>query len=126
MVALIDLDAEVRGDTVIYDLTLSRTGALAGWMTGGGIKFYAKLKVGDADADAVFIKTTTGGGIVWTDQAAVEPTATVTILPADYADLLPGKAKTLFYEVEITDSAGRVETVQQGALPILADVIRGA
>lgn len=126
MVALVDLDEEVRGDTVIYDLTLSRTGASAGWMTGGTVVFMAKLKAGDADADAIFSKSTSAGGIVWVDQAAVTPTATVTILPADYADLVPGKAKTLVYEIEITDGGGRRETVQKGTLPILADVIRGA
>lgn len=126
MVALVDLDEEVRGDTVIYDLTLSRAGAVAGWMTGGTVIFMAKLKAGDADADAIFTKSTPASGIVWTDQASVTPTATVTILPADYTDLVPGKAKTLVYEVEITDAAGRKETVQKGALPILADVVWGA
>ena len=126
MVALVDLEAEVRGDTVIYDLTFSRAGAVAGWMTGGSVIFMAKLKPGDADADAIFTKSTPASGIVWVDQAAVTPTATVTILPADYADLVPGKDKTLAYEVEITDGAGRKETVQKGSLPILADVIRGA
>jgi hypothetical protein len=126
MVALVDLDSEVRGDTVIYDLTLSRTGAVAGWMNGGTVRMMAKLKTGDADADAVFTKSTPASGIVWVDQAAVNPTATVTILPADYADLVPGKPKTLVYEIEITDAGGRVETVQKGTLPILADVVRGA
>ncbi len=126
MVALVNLDSEVRGDTVIYDLTLSRTGASAGWMTGGSITFMAKFKLGDLDADAVFTKSTADGGIAWTDQGAASPTATVTINPADYADIPLGKSKTLKYEVEIVDGSGRRETVQQGDLPILADVVRGA
>jgi hypothetical protein len=127
MVAIVDLEAEVRGDTVIYDLTLSRAGALAGWMTGGTLRFMAKRKLGDADADAVFTKSTPASGIIWVDQAAVQPTATLTILPADYPAGLVGKKETrLVYEVEIEESNGRRETVQKGELPILGDVIRGA
>jgi hypothetical protein len=127
MVAIVTLDAEVRGDTVIYDLTLSRTGAGAGWMTGGTIRFMAKLKEGDADVDAIFSKSTPAiNGIAWTDQTAATPTATLTIAASDYGGLVPGKAKTLKYEVEIEESNGRRETVQKGDLPILADVIRGA
>ncbi len=126
MVAIVDLASEVRGDTVLYDLTLSRVGAAAGWMTGGSILFMAKYKVGDLDAAAVFTKSTTAGGIAWTNQSSVTPTATVTILPADYPVALLGKDKTLVYEVEIIDSVGRRETVQKGSLPILADVVRGA
>lgn len=125
MVAIVDLEAEVRGDTVIYDLTLSRVGAVAGWMSGGVVRWYAKRKVGELDADAVFIKSTPASGIVWVNQASVTPTATITIVPADYpADLL-GKDRTLVYEVEIEESNGRRETVQKGTLPILADVVRG-
>jgi hypothetical protein len=95
-------------------------------MTGGSIVWMAKLKVGDADASAVFTKSTANGGITWVDQAAVSPTATVTILPADYGALAMGRDKTLVYEVEIVDGTGRRETVQRGNLPILADVVRGA
>ena len=126
MVALVDLDGEVRGDTIIYDITLSRTGALAGWMNGGTVRFMAKRKLGDADADAIFMKSTPASGITWGDQAAVNPTATVLIEPEDYDALDPGKARTLFYEIEIEDAGGRRETVQKGMLPILADVVRGA
>lgn len=126
MVEIVDLDSEVRGDTVLYDLTLSRTGAVAGWMTGGSIAFAVKFKAKDLDADAVFTKTTAGGGIAWVDQGAVNPTATVTILPADWPDSLLGRDKTLVYEVEIIDAQGRRETVQKGTLPVLADVYRGA
>ena len=126
MVALVDLGSEVRGDTVLYDLTLSRTGASAGWMTGGVVRMMAKRRQSDADADAIFSKSTPASGITWTDQGAVSPTATVTILPADWADLDPGKDRTLYYEIEITDSSGRVETVQKGTLPVLGDVLRGS
>lgn len=126
MVTIVNLEEEVRGDTVIYDLTLSRTGAVAGWMTGGQITFMAKRKEGDADADAIFTKATPASGIVWVDQGAASPTAVLTITTADYGGLIPGKAKTLKYEVEVEESNGRRETVQKGDLPILADVIRGA
>jgi hypothetical protein len=126
MVAIVTLEPEVRGDTIIYDLMLSRTGAPAGWMIGGTIRFMAKLREGDADADAIFTKSTPASGIVWVDQAAVSPTATLTITTADYGGLVPGRAKTLKYEVEIEESNGRRETLQKGDLPILADVIRGA
>lgn len=125
MVAIVTLDAEVRGDTVIYDLTISRTGALAGWLSGGTIRFMAKRKVGDVDADAIFTKSTPASGIVWVDQAAVAPTATLTINKTDWpAALLPGRDRTLVYEVEIEESSGRRETVQKGELPILGDVIQ--
>lgn len=126
MVATVNLETEVRGDTVIYDLTLSRNGASAGWMTGGTITFMAKYKVKDLDADAVFSKSTSSSGIVWLNQAAAEPTATLTIEPADYPASMLGRDKTLLYEVEIVDGSGRRETVQRGELPIIADVIRGS
>src|SRR4051794_9895438 len=115
MVAIIDLEAEVRGDTIIYDLTLSRAGVSAGWMTGGIIRFMAKLKIGDADAAAVFTKTTPASGIVWVDQASVTPTATVTIAKEDWPASFPMKDKPdVVYEVEIEESNGRRETVQKG------------
>jgi hypothetical protein len=126
MVVNVNLDPEIRGDTVIYDLTLSRVGASPGWMSGGSVSFMAKFKVKDADVDAVFSKSTPFSGIVWVDQSSATPTATLTILPADYPAALLGKDKTLLYEVQITDSAGRVETPQRGTLVILADVDRGA
>lgn len=126
MVALVDLEAEVRGDTVIYDLTLSRVGATAGWMNGGYIKFMAKLRVANLDSEAIFTKSTPASGIIWVDQASATPTATLTIAKTDYPDVLMGRDRSLVYEVEIEDSAGRRETVQKGALPILADVLRGA
>lgn len=125
MVALIDLDSEVRGDTVLYDLTLSRVGALAGWMNGGSITFMIKRKASDADADALITKTT-ASGITWTDQAAILPTATVLINDDDWDLVALGKNLNLLYEVEIVDAGGRRETVQKGTLPILADVVRGA
>jgi hypothetical protein len=125
VVVIVNLEAEVRGDTVIYDLTLSRTGAVAGWMNGGVIRFAAKLKPTDADAAAIFTKTTPASGIVWVDQAAVAPTATLTIDKTDWPlALLPGRKRTLVYEVEIEESSGRRETVQKGELPILGDVIQ--
>ena len=126
MVALVDLEAEVRGDTVIFDLTLSRQGASAGWMTGGSIIWMAKFRPSDADADAVITKSTANGGIAWVNQSLASPTATVTIAPADWATVAYGRDLTLHYEVEIIDGAGRRETVQRGELPVLADIIRGA
>jgi hypothetical protein len=125
VVALVTLEAEVRGDTVIYDLTISRTGASAGWMNGGVLRFMAKLKPTDADAAAIFTKSTPASGIVWVDQAAVAPTATLTIDKTDWPLALPpGRGRTLVYEVEIEESNGRRETVQKGELPILGDVIQ--
>lgn len=125
MIATVTLDEEVRGDTVIYDLAVTRAGAVAGWMTGGTLKFMAKLKLGDPDVSAIFTKSTPSSGIIWVDQSAAIATAVLTIEAADYALLPPGKAKKLFYEVEATESNGRRETLQRGELPILADVIRG-
>lgn len=125
MVSTITLDEEVRGDTAIYDLAISRPGAVAGWMTGGTLKFMAKLKLSDPDSAAIFTKSTPSSGILWVDQSAVIATAVLTIEASDYALLPPGKGKKLFYEVEATESNGRRETVQRGELPILADVIRG-
>lgn len=126
MVATVTLDEEVRGDTVIYDLAVTRPGVVAGWMTGGTLKFMAKLKPTDPDSAAIFTKSTPSSGIIWVDQSAVIATAVLTIEASDYALLPPGKAKTLHYEVEGTESNGRVDTLQRGELPILADVIRGA
>lgn len=125
MVATVTLEAVVRGETEIYDLAISRDGAVAGWMTGGTLRFMAKLKFSDPDSAAIFMKSTPASGIIWVDQSAAIATAVLTIETADYAALPPGKAKTLHYEVEATESNGRREKVQNGELPILADVIRG-
>jgi hypothetical protein len=126
VVAIVDLIPEVRGDTIIYDLTLSRVGATPGWMNGGYIKFMVKFRVADPDNLAIFTKSTPASGIVWVDQASVTPTATLTINKTDYPDSLIGLNRSLPYEVEIEDGTGRRETVQRGTLPILADVVRGS
>lgn len=126
MVALVDLEAEVRGDTVVYDLTISKAGASAGWMVGGTLRFMAKQRLSAADADAIFTKSTPSSGIIWVDQSAAQPTATLTLEASDWALLSPGRNGKIYYEVEVEESNGRRETVQKGTLPVLGDVLRGA
>jgi hypothetical protein len=120
-----DLTA-VRGDTNEYDLTFTRldttqTPAVAVPLdlTGATIVFTLKRNLDDADVDAVLQKTA-GAGIAVTDAANGE--ALLTLNPADTTDLPAPRA--FHYDVQVTESDGRVTTTAIGLLRLTADVER--
>lgn len=112
-----DLDA-VRGDTNKYDVTVTRDGAALD-LTGATLKFTVKRSLDDADADAVFQKAI-GTGIVVDDVAG--GLATLTVAPAD-TSALPAP-RSFHYDLQLTESDGRVTTVAIGSLRLSADVER--
>lgn len=128
MAERVDLAAEFRGDTIVYDLTFARAGAGAGWMGGGAVWFTAKLSTVDPDSDTILDGSTENGRIAWVNDQAAQPTATLTLGPDAYPDLLLGQTGgvTLQYDVQIRDAAGRVETLQYGEIVILPDVRRAS
>lgn len=107
-----------RGDTIDLEVTVTRDGAPVD-LTGADLWFTAKLKVKDADVDAVAQKTV-GSGITVTD--AVNGEALITLDPADTDGLT--KETTLYCDVQLVEASGRVTTVASGTLTILRDVTR--
>lgn len=107
-----------RGDTADFDLVVTQNGSPVN-LTGSTLRFTAKRRVTDGDADAIFSKSSASATeIEITD--AVNGLATVHGLPADTAGLA-GKTK-LFYDVQVTDSLGRVYTLDYGTITVLVDV----
>jgi hypothetical protein len=112
-----DLTA-VRGDTNEYDVTVTRDGSALD-LTGATLKFTAKRSMDDSDLQAVFQKTI-GSGIVVTDEPG--GLATLTVDPADTSSL--PAPRSFHYDLELTESDGRVTTVAIGQLRLSADVER--
>ena len=110
-----DLDA-VRGDTNEYEVAVTRDAAVLD-LQGATLKFTVKRDLGDADA--VFQKAI-WTGITVTD--APNGACTLTIDPADTSALPAPRA--FHYDLELTESDGRVTTVAIGLLRLAADVER--
>jgi hypothetical protein len=109
-----DLDA-VRGDTNLYDGTVTRDGAPLP-LDGCTLKLTVKRNELDVDADSVF-QLVAGEGITITNAAnglyavEIEPALTLG---------LPERA--FHYDVQLTEPAGRVTTIVTGLLRLAGDV----
>lgn len=108
----------VRGDTYSFRVTITQNGEAVD-ITGGSFTMTAKWEITDADANAVFQKTSPSGGIVLTTPAS--GVITVTLDPAD-TNSLPLHKVSLFYDIEFIDSSGDVYTVLYGTLSVVPDV----
>lgn len=97
-----------RGDDRELTITASED------LSGSTVRFTARRR--RSDVAAVIVKSSTAGSIVISGMAA-----TVTIDAADTED--QGR-QALFWDVEVTDPAGKVHTVATGRLAILEDVTR--
>ena len=102
-----------RGDGRTFVLTLADE---ATFLAGDTVRFTAKRRRTDADADAVIIKTSPDDITFVADEA----TATVTIDPADTADL--EVTTLLVFDWQVTASGGDPVTVERGTLLVRADV----
>jgi carbon monoxide dehydrogenase subunit G len=111
--------AMTRGDDRSLVVTLSSAGAPVD-LTGAAIRFTAKYRHSDLDADAVISKAT-GAGVTITD--AVAGVVTVEIAAAD-TDNLVGDT-TLVWDVQVTLN-GKVRTLAGGKLRVAPDVSRTA
>ena len=108
-----------RGDRHVFDLALTDGAGAPLDLTARSLRFTAKTRIADSDADAVLVKTI-GDGIELVD--ADEGTATLTIEPDDTSDIdLP---RTLIWDLQVEDGAGDVRTPLRGKLAIVRDVTR--
>ena len=115
----IDLEM-MRGDTKVFDVTITDEAGAAVNLTGSTVKFTAKNRVGDAQGVAV-IALTTGDGVELTD--AANGVARVTIAPDDTSGFT--SKKTLEYDVQVAETGGRVSTPVRGTLTVEMDVTTG-
>jgi hypothetical protein len=107
-----------RGDTNNYTGTVLDSAGDAVDLTGATLRFTAKLNRGDADNATGVIAKTTGSGITHTNAATGQ--YRITLAPADTSSLT---ATTLyFWDLQLTDGAGSVFTVDNGTLTITTDV----
>lgn len=106
----------VRGDTSSLDLVAS-VGGNAINLTGLIVRFSAKYD--PADAEAVITKGTDEGGVLVTDPDAGE--IRVLIDSEDTAEL-PSRPLYLYYDVEVSDTAGHRFTAALGVLELRPDV----
>jgi hypothetical protein len=105
----VKLNLAVTSNDVVFDLTDCNL-----WMT-------AKYLYADADAAAIFQKTTGGGGILVT--SALSGRAQITIDPEDTDDL-PNSKTAILYDVQLEDADGLIFTIAYGTITVLPDVTR--
>jgi hypothetical protein len=109
-----------RGDNAAFDLTVTKSSVPVD-LSGCTLRFTAKLQKEDADSEAVISKVSSDADeILVTDAPAGE--ATVFVIPADTTAIT--EQTVLFYDVQVTDGAGKVHTLVTGKLKIKLDVTR--
>lgn len=81
-------------------------------LTGSTIRFITKRH--QLDAAAVFIKSTGGSGITLRDQVTAKGQLDVQITGTDTSPFVG--STVLLFELEVTDGAGKVQTVDEGYL----------
>lgn len=109
-----------RGDTRILEATVVDSAGATVDISGADLRWTAKRKLGDLDADAVIIKTSVDGIDLVGGGTTGE--LTITLDPEDTDDLL--KTTTLLWDLQVTDGIGQVTTVDNGRLRIESDVSR--
>jgi hypothetical protein len=107
-----------RGDTYVFDLAVIQN-SLPFDLTGATVRMTAKWNYTDADLAAVFAISTDTGDIVVTDAAGGLATVTV---PITATSSLPAAQVQLVYDIQVTDSASHVFTVNSGILYVQPDV----
>jgi hypothetical protein len=110
----------VRGDTVIFDATITRPpGGPPVNLTGAQLACTGRRTLEEAAGEYVF-RLATGTGIIVTN--AVQGQCRVTIPPSATSGLSDWPA--LYVDVELTESDGRVSTPLRGRLILTPDVSR--
>jgi hypothetical protein len=112
----------VRGDTEIYDLTVTDSVGSPIDLTGGILQFTVKVGHSDPDILAVINKTTvSGAGIDLAVQSGnTLGMAYITLEPADTELMLA--PFDYHYDVQWSTPAGIVTTVEDGVFSLQADV----
>lgn len=120
----------IRGDVSRFDITVTvrdedgvvvEDASLAGWK----LFFTAKKRKTDEDEDAVFAFNTDDhpNNLEITDPA--ERTARLTLLPADFDDLL-FRDYALFCDLKALTDTGDVVTLARGSLELALEITRAA
>jgi len=107
-----------RGDTPDIDVTVTKDGVAAN-LTGGTLRFTAKWKTQDVDVSAVFTRTSPATGIVFTD--AINGKARISFAASNTSGL-PAHRVDLLYDLQFTDSGGKIFTVLAGMLIVKPDI----
>jgi hypothetical protein len=107
-----------RGDTLTLDIVVKDADGVVMNLTGTALRFTVKRKVSDADADAIFQKSTSASTITLTD--AVHGEARIVIPPAATSGLAAVTHK-LVYDLQLT-SGTTVHTLDSGNFIVEADV----
>ena len=112
-----------RGNSESFDITITLADKVTPRdITGWTLWCTAKLNVLDADAAAIFQRTTAvGGGIAITN--ATQGKARISIIPANTETLTEAKT-TLFADVQSRDAAGLIGTPLTGKFVVVAEVTR--
>ena len=98
-----------RGDSLVLNLQLTKDGEPYVPEQGSEIRFAMKKRYTDADEDVVLVKS------IPIDTLIVE------FEPEDTKDLLMNK--TYVYDIQLTDSNGRVDTFLSGRFTIAEEVL---
>lgn len=107
----------VRGDTDVRQYQITRDGSAVD-LTGATIRVTGKEKLSDADGSAVFSLSSPASGIIIDD--AVQGILTVTIAPVDTSSL--NSNTSLYWDMQVTESNGRVSTPIRGRIEVVQDV----
>lgn len=111
-----------RGDTAAWDFTVTEPDGTAVDLTDAeGIRFTAKDRASDLDADARIAKAI-GSGVTVTD--APGGVVRVQLSTSDTSSL--SVPLSLAFDLQLADSVGGIYTVAAGMLTIKADISRTA
>jgi hypothetical protein len=109
-----------RGDTnVIPFQAIDRNGRTMN-LTAATVRFVAKQSLADTDADAEISKVSPSGVVIHSDpttgfgEVIIDPTDTESLLAVVH---------NFSYNIQVTESSGSVETVQEGPLIVLPDAV---
>jgi hypothetical protein len=117
--------ATFRGDDETFVITVLDEAGDPLALTGATLRFTAKRRATDPDADLVISKTTGAGITHDADQVgAGKGKATIALVPGD-TSALTGPT-VLVWDLQLQDASTLVQTVASGSLRIRADISRTA
>ena len=109
-----------RENTFSFDIAVTENEVPVN-LTNGTLRMTAKWAVTDADASAVFQKSSPSTGITFLVPAS--GTANITIVEAN-TTAIPYHEVDLVYDIKFTDASGNEFTVMRGTLRVLPNVTR--
>jgi hypothetical protein len=114
-----DFTLEVpRGDTFVFTVVVKLSG-VAQNITGWSFWATGKKNISDADASAVFQKTSPSGGIALTTPGS--GLITVTLAPGDTSDD-DNRRQSIFVDVQGKDGSGNIYSLARGKAILLPEI----